>query len=138
MTPFTVNKLVELTEDLNDEYEILKNWKYDDSSPKTLTWQEFEKNQGGTCYDYVNYLYFKYKELGPVCYHISYGVEQIEATHTFIMFPGRVVECAWKTHTQNKEYVSYRTVLEMYDEWMHKDHPKKYFAGIRQYVPDNK
>jgi hypothetical protein len=130
-------------------FNIIKDWGYpssaDNSDYHTKTWKQFEKDKEGICFDYVNYLYYKFSQHNPKCYYTQMVTKKsphvITCTHTFIVFPNNTyVETAAKNFIQYKRYTTLKEIFLQVQNMLFKDKRAKesMFGGFYPYTPHNK
>jgi hypothetical protein len=134
-------------------FNSMKDWTYDDSYKTTYTWQEMEKRHHGTCYDTVNYMYYKLKDTSviPTCYWIGDRTDGKDyPSHTIITTPNYynkhhngivVIEISYKPIRKIHQFKSVNDMINWYIDVLITDWPVKdeiYHHRVFTYLPDNK
>ncbi|MCM1218313.1 MAG: GNAT family N-acetyltransferase [Lachnospiraceae bacterium] len=127
---------------INDDSDFVKNY-------RTLSVAEFERYKCGTCFDYVNYIYYRmvelyriYNDYDTICYYIEgetpdgdhpcHVIPVIRLKNTDLYY---WMETAWKSNAGLFEYKNpKRLLVDFVKKWLKSNHLNDY-AILCEYVP---
>jgi hypothetical protein len=135
------NNLHRINSRILDTYNYLKKFDYDNNTIYTKPIDTFLKDKSGTCVDYVNYTYYKLKDLNPTCYYMYFKRKGWEVAHAFIVFPDNIlVENAFKDIENIYTFNSLQELLHQMDDWWFESegHTGVKLESIRTYIPFDK